>query len=84
MHDIIQEQYDSGDEKLNLSSISSEAIIEKMMMYQTKSIDHLRPVNVILTAAEQEIASTFLYLDNYRNVSTEYFVQIVSQVKKMY
>jgi hypothetical protein len=84
MHDILQEQQDNEEKDINISKISSEDIISTMMGYQTKSINHLRPVNTILAASEQEISSTFTYLDNYRNVTAGYYVDIVKKVQNMY
>ena len=83
MHDILTEETKNAEEEIDISKINNQDIIDKMMKYQTKSIEHMRPVTSILTMAEQEISTIFTYLDNYRNVSKEYFVKIVNQVDKM-
>lgn len=83
MHDVIAEDSKEADEDIPIGKINDEAIIEKMLEYQTESLDNLKPAVKILSVAEQEVSSLFNYMQNYRNVSKEYLITVVAQVDKM-
>lgn len=83
MHDVIAEDSKEADEDIPIGKINDEAIIEKMLAYQTESLDNIKPAVKILSVAEQEVASLFNYMQNYRNVSKEYLISVVAQVDKM-
>lgn len=83
MHDVIAEESQEADEDIPLAKINDEAIIDKMLQYQSQSLDNIKPAVKILSVAEQEVSSLFTYMQNYRNVSKEYLITVVGQVDKM-
>lgn len=83
MHDVLKEDAEAAEPEIDIKKLDDKEIIGKMLDYQRIAIDHMRPVNAILTVAGQEISSIFNYLETYRNISKDYFVKIVKQVDKM-
>jgi hypothetical protein len=83
MHEVINEDFFGSMKEIDVEKINDEEILTTMIDSQRSTLDHMRPVNSIMTAAEQEITSIFTYLDTYRNLSQDYFVKIVTKVDKM-
>lgn len=80
MHDVLLEEGKEADETISVKNITDIEVIEKMINYQQETIDYLRPSVKVLSQAEQEIRNIFNYLENYKDVSKDYFINIVSKV----
>ena len=82
MKDILNEE----NAKVNVTDIthiSDEDIVGKMIDFQAQTMEYLRPSVSIIKQTEEEINNVFTYLRGYKQASENYFAKIVGHVGKM-